>query len=44
MILQCENHHKLTVWGVTPLLVLDVFEGNASERCAMKWVTLTPKK
>jgi superoxide dismutase, Fe-Mn family len=26
MILQCENHQKLTVWGVIPLLVLDVFE------------------
>jgi len=26
MVLQCENHHKLTAWGVTPLLVLDVFE------------------
>jgi Fe-Mn family superoxide dismutase len=26
MILQCENHQKLTAWGVTPLLMLDVFE------------------
>jgi superoxide dismutase, Fe-Mn family len=26
MILQCENHQKLTAWGVMPLLVLDVFE------------------
>jgi len=26
MILQCENHHKLTAWGVAPLLMLDVFE------------------
>jgi len=26
MILQCENHHKLTAWGATPLLMLDVFE------------------
>jgi superoxide dismutase, Fe-Mn family len=26
MVLQCENHHKLTVWGVQPLLLLDVFE------------------
>ncbi|MBI3440731.1 MAG: superoxide dismutase [Proteobacteria bacterium] len=26
MILQCENHHKLTAWGVQPLLLLDVFE------------------
>lgn len=26
MILQCENHQKLTAWGVTPLLLLDVFE------------------
>jgi Fe-Mn family superoxide dismutase len=26
MILQCENHQKLTVWGVVPLLLLDVFE------------------
>ena len=26
MILQCEVHHKLTAWGVTPLLMLDVFE------------------
>jgi superoxide dismutase len=23
---QCENHQKLTAWGVVPLLVLDVFE------------------
>jgi Fe-Mn family superoxide dismutase len=26
MILQCENHQKLTAWGVQPLLLLDVFE------------------
>jgi superoxide dismutase, Fe-Mn family len=26
MILQCENHQKLTAWGVVPLLLLDVFE------------------
>ncbi|HEX5538260.1 MAG TPA: superoxide dismutase [Methylophilaceae bacterium] len=26
MILQCENHQKLTAWGVVPLLVLDVWE------------------
>ncbi|HZW87156.1 MAG TPA: superoxide dismutase [Gallionella sp.] len=26
MILQCENHHKLTAWGIQPLLLLDVFE------------------
>jgi Fe-Mn family superoxide dismutase len=26
MILQCENHQKLTAWGVLPLLLLDVFE------------------
>ncbi|HAT33245.1 MAG TPA: superoxide dismutase [Janthinobacterium sp.] len=26
IILQCENHHKLTVWGAQPLLLLDVFE------------------
>jgi Fe-Mn family superoxide dismutase len=26
MVLQCENHQKLTAWGVEPLLVLDVFE------------------
>lgn len=25
-ILQCENHEKLTVWGVIPLLVIDVWE------------------
>lgn len=25
-ILQCENHEKLTQWGVLPLLVLDVWE------------------
>ncbi len=25
-ILQCENHEKLTQWGVIPLLVLDVWE------------------
>jgi len=26
MVLQCENHQKLTAWGVQPILVLDVFE------------------
>lgn len=26
MILQCENHQKLTAWGLVPLLVLDVWE------------------
>jgi len=26
MVLQCENHQKLTAWGVIPLLALDVFE------------------
>ena len=26
MILQCENHEKLTTWGVIPLLVIDVWE------------------
>ena len=26
MVLQCENHHKLTAWGIVPILVLDVWE------------------
>jgi Fe-Mn family superoxide dismutase len=26
MILQCENHQKLTAWGLQPVLILDVFE------------------
>jgi len=26
MILQRENHHKLTAWGIQQILVLDVFE------------------
>jgi Fe-Mn family superoxide dismutase len=26
MVLQCENHHKLTAWGIQPVLILDVFE------------------
>ena len=26
VVLQCENHHKLTVWGAVPLLVIDVRE------------------
>ncbi|HEX5538767.1 MAG TPA: superoxide dismutase [Methylophilaceae bacterium] len=26
MVLQCENHQKLTAWGIVPLLVLDVWE------------------
>src|SRR6185436_4112432 len=25
-VLQCENHEKLTQWGVIPLLVIDVWE------------------
>jgi Fe-Mn family superoxide dismutase len=25
-VLQCENHEKLTQWGVVPLLVVDVWE------------------
>ena len=25
-MLQCENHQKLTQWGVIPLLVIDVWE------------------
>ena len=25
-IMQCENHEKLTQWGVVPLLVIDVWE------------------
>lgn len=25
-VLQCENHEKLTQWGVIPLLVVDVWE------------------
>jgi Fe-Mn family superoxide dismutase len=25
-ILQCENHEKLTLWGVIPILVIDVWE------------------
>ena len=25
VVLQCENHHKLTVWGAVPLLVIDVW-------------------
>jgi superoxide dismutase, Fe-Mn family len=25
-ILQCENHQKLTAWGIVPILVLDVWE------------------
>jgi len=25
-ILQCENHEKLTQWGVIPILVIDVWE------------------
>lgn len=25
-ILQCENHQKLTAWGIVPMLVLDVWE------------------
>ena len=26
VFLQCENHHKLTLWGAVPLLVIDVWE------------------
>lgn len=26
MVLQCENHQKLTAWGIIPILVLDVWE------------------
>ena len=26
MVLQIENHQKLTAWGIVPLLVLDVWE------------------
>jgi len=26
MVLQCENHQKLTTWGAIPLLVIDVWE------------------
>ena len=26
VVLQCENHQKLTVWGAIPLLVIDVWE------------------
>jgi len=26
IVLQCENHEKLTQWGVVPLLVIDVWE------------------
>lgn len=26
MIMQCENHQKLTAWGIVPLLVIDVWE------------------
>lgn len=26
MVLQCENHQKQTVWGIVPLLLVDVFE------------------
>ena len=26
VILQCENHHKLTIWGAVQLLVIDVWE------------------
>jgi hypothetical protein len=25
-VLQCENHEKLTQWGVIPILVIDVWE------------------
>jgi superoxide dismutase, Fe-Mn family len=26
VVLQCENHQKLAIWGVVPLLVIDVWE------------------
>jgi len=26
VVLECENHHKLTVWGAVPLFVIDVWE------------------
>jgi Fe-Mn family superoxide dismutase len=26
IVLQCENHEKLTQWGCIPLLVIDVWE------------------
>ena len=26
VVLQCENHEKLTQWGAIPLLVVDVWE------------------
>jgi superoxide dismutase, Fe-Mn family len=26
LVLQAENHQKLTIWGVVPLLVIDVWE------------------
>lgn len=26
MVLQCENHQKLTAWGIQPILVMDVWE------------------
>ncbi len=26
LVLQCENHQKLSVWGIIPLLVIDVWE------------------
>ena len=26
VVLQCEDHQKLTVWGAVPLLVIDVWE------------------
>lgn len=26
VVMQCENHEKLTLWGVIPLLVIDVWE------------------
>jgi superoxide dismutase, Fe-Mn family len=26
MVLECENHEKLTAWGIIPLLVIDVWE------------------
>ena len=26
VVLQCENHHKLPLWGAVPLLVIDIWE------------------